>query len=169
MTVTATRTNTFTVVDVRKVIDNFAADYSMIGQSTGLRSRGIVDRDVTDLKVFAESKYLLALYLLLKDANGVELRGARYQVSESATGWQSQRPGNNLWPKTAGGSLSIVATLSNAWWILSEADRDAFKKRNGMEGRWGTSSVDTSFSSLSTVQAQRYASNGYGLERTNYV
>ena len=48
MTVTATRTNTFTVVDVRKVIDNFAADYVMIGQSTGLRSRTIVDRDVAD-------------------------------------------------------------------------------------------------------------------------
>ena len=169
MTVTATRTNTFTVVDVRKVLDNFAADYSMIGQSTGLKSRGTVDRDVTDLKVFAESKYLLVVCLLLKDLNGVELRGARYQVSESATGWQSQRPGNNLWPKTLGGALSIVATLSNAWWTISESEREAFKKRNGMEGRWGSSRVDTSFSGLNRVQAQRYASNGYGLERTNYV
>lgn len=169
MTVTVTRTNTFTVVDVRKVIDNFAADYVMIGQSTGLRSRTIVDRDVADLKVFAESKYLIVLCVLLKDANGVEIRGARFQVSESATGWQTQRPGNNLWPKTPGGSLSIVATLSAAWWNLSEAERDAFKKRNGMEGRWGITSVDTSFSSLNNVQAQRYASNGYGLERTNYV
>ena len=55
---------------------------------------------VADLKVFAEKGYLLHVSLVLKDKDGNQIRGAVYKVADSATGWTSERPGNNLWPCT---------------------------------------------------------------------
>src|SRR5438552_15393892 len=98
MSLTGTHTTTYTVADIRKVVDNFAADFSMIGQATGLYSRERVAWVVSDLKIFAEYRYLIDVNLILKDAAGRQVRAAVYRVFESAIGWTSERPGNNLWP-----------------------------------------------------------------------
>lgn len=163
-----TNTTTYTVADIKKVVDLFAADYSMQGQATGLRSRETVVENVSDLKVFAEYKYLIEVNLILEDSNGNLLRGAKYRVAESATGWTSDRPGNNLWPQTPGGVLSLVATLSDEWWAKTDMEKDAFIKVNGLHGKWAHTTKSTSFAGLSSSQGQRYASNGYGWQRTNF-
>jgi hypothetical protein len=165
---TGTYTTTFTSVDIRKVLDNFAADYSMVAQSTGLQTRYQVDMDVTDLKLFAESKYLVSVVLILWDAQDNKVRARRYTVSESAVGWTADQPGNNMWPQTPGGHLQLIATLSDQWWQLSDSSKVVTRSRLGIKGGWDRTDTDTSFTTMTATQDRRYASNGYGLQRTTY-
>lgn len=169
MSATGTQSTTFTAVDIRKVVDNFAADFSMIAQATGLRSRDSIAHDIADLKIFAEKKYLVRVTLILENAAREQIRGARYEVSQAATGWTSDRPGNNLWPKTPNGSLQVIATMSQAWWDKSDQAKKDFIAANGIHGSWEVSTKDVSLSSLNRVQGQKYASNGYGWERVNFA
>lgn len=163
-----TQTTTYTVADIRKVVENFAADFSMMSQATGLRSRENVAGVVYDLRMFAEYGHLVSVTLILKDINGNKIQAALYKVAESATGWVSEQPGNNLWPRTPGGSLYVLATLSSTWWNMTSSGRDAFIKNHALHGKWDLTTEDTSLSGLSSSTGQRYASRGYGWERTNY-
>jgi Bacterial HORMA domain family 1 len=168
MNSTGTQTTTYTVADIRKVVDNFAADFSMMAQATGLRSRESVAETVFDLKVFAERGFLVDVMLILKNRNGEKIRAAIYKVSESATGWTSERPGNNLWPRTPEGVMRVVGTLTDAWWNKTDPEKEIFIEKHGLHGTWAHTTEDTSFSGLSASLGQRYASNGYGWQRTNY-
>ena len=163
-----TQTTTYTVADIRKVVENFAADFSMMSQATGLRTRENVAGVVYDLRMFAEYGYLVSVTLILRDKDGNKLRAAVYKVSDSATGWVSEQPGNNLWPRTLGGSLYVLATMSSTWWNMTSSIKEAFIKNNVLHGKWDPSTEDNSLSSLSSSAGQRYASRGYGWERTNY-
>lgn len=165
---TGTRTTTYTVADVRKVVENFAADYSMMAQATGLETRETVAKVASDLRVFAENDYLIAVRLFLLDNNGNKLRVASYQVSASAVGWRSDDPGGDLWPKTPGGSLRVLTTFTDEWWGKSDAEKVAFAKKEGLHYPWSAASWDTSLDGLQSSAGQKYASNGYGWERTNY-
>jgi len=168
MSSTGTRTTTYTVADIRKVVENFAADFSMMAQATGLRTRESVASVVADLNVFAEYGYLVSVTLFLLDKDGNKLRVASYRVADSAAGWQSDEPGNNLWPKTEGGSLWVLGTLTDEWWNKTEAQTEAFIKARGLNSPWSKTEKDTSLSGLTSSAGQKYASNGYGWERTNY-
>jgi len=165
---TGTETTTFTVADIRKVVENFAADFSMMSQATGLRSRESVADVVSDLRVFAEFYYLISVKLILRDSNGNKLRGAVYRVSEAASGWNSEMPSNNLWPRTPGGSLSVTATLTNEWWNKTASAKESFIENQSLNSSWDFTNQDTSLSSLTSTAGQKYASRGYGWERTNY-
>ena len=168
MSLIGTQTRTYTVADIRKVVDNFAADFSMMAQATGLRSRENVADVIFDLKIFAECSFLERVHLILKDSAGKGIRAATYTVSESAVGWVSERPGNNLWPQTPGGSLIVVATLADSWWRKPESEKDNFIRNNGLHFSWSLTAEDTSFSGMNSTLGQRYTSNGYGWQRTNY-
>ncbi|SRR6266568_1124169 len=168
MTSTGTHTTTYTVADIRKVVDNFAADFSMIAQATGLYSRENVAWVVSDLKIFAEYRYLINVNLILKDGTGQQVRAAVYRVFESAIGWSSERPGNNIWPRMANGSLTVVATFTSAWWNKTLPEKSLFMTTTGLHNSWGPTTEDTSFRGLTPTSGQRYASNGYGWQRTNY-
>ncbi len=169
MSATGSQTTTYTVADVRKVVDNFAADFSMMAQATGLRTRESVAECVSDLKTLAEQSYLVDVKLILKDASGTQIRGAVYKVSEAAAGWTSGRPGGNLWPRTPGGVLKVIATLTTTWWEMTPERKAAFITRYGLNSPWDLTTEDTSFSGLTASAGQRYASNGYGWDRTNYA
>lgn len=163
-----TQTRTYTLADIRRVLADFAADFAMIGQATGLRSRQSVAATVGDLVGFAGAGYLLAVDVILWDASGRKLRAAKYTVSTSAVGWTSQRPGNNLWPRTTGGRLQVIATLSSDWWTLSEAAKAAVYKTWGIAGPWSRTTTDTSHYGMTAAVDRRYASNGFGVEKTVY-
>lgn len=167
MSFSITRTKTYTVVDIRKVVENFAADFSMIAQATGLRSPENVANVVYDLRIFAEFEYLNEIMVHLEDKNGVILRAARYEVNQSATGWGSDRPGNNLWPRTPDGSLHILATFTSEWWNKTDSEKQRFINDYGLHGSWPLGNR-ISITGLSSTAGQRYSSNGYGWERTNY-
>ncbi len=168
MMFTSTHTTTYTVADIRKVVDNFAADFSMVAQATGLYLREGVARVVADLKIFGEYGYITDVKLILADDRGVTIRAAKYDVSTSAIGWTSDRPGNNIWPRTPAGSLNVIAAFTNEWWDMSDAEKKTFQQATGLNSIWVRTDQDCSFSGLTATSGQRYASNGYGWQRTNY-
>ena len=57
-TITYEATATYSVADIKRVLDNFAAEFTMISQATGRRTREYVESMVSDLKVFAEREYI---------------------------------------------------------------------------------------------------------------
>lgn len=166
---TGTRTSTYTVTDVRRVVGSFGADFWMIAQATSLWESQDVRDTVADLTAFAEAGYLKEVDLILWDANGNKLRAAKYAVSASALGWNNDRPGNNLWPRTTGGRLQVVATMNGQWTAIDEAAQADVRKRLGLINAWGSTSVDTSHAGMNQNADRRYASNAYGLARTIYM
>lgn len=168
MSSTGTVTTTFTVADVRKVLENFAADFSMMSLATGLRSRENVAQTISDLRAFAEDGYLIEVKIFLRNTDAAKIRGASYKVSESAAGWSSERPGNNLWPYTPSGTLSVVITLSYRWHQKTVEQQASYKTSRGFHYGWDPTNEDTSFSGLTASLGQRYASGTYGWQRTNY-
>jgi hypothetical protein len=166
--VTGTQTTTYTVVDIRKVVDKFAADFATMALATGIHDRDYVAKVVTDLKAFAENGCLERVNMILKDASGTQVRAAVYTVSNAAAGWKSDRPGNNLWPPTPGGSLLVVAATKN-WNKKTPGEKASFIAQNEMNFTWPATSEDTSFVGLTKTTGQRYESNGYGWERTNFT
>ena len=165
---TGTQTSTFTVVDIRRVVENFAADFAMIGEATGLRTRDEVASTVQDLGLFAELGYLQEISVFLETPSGAQPRARKYSVSRSATGWTTQMPGDNLWPRLPNTQLRVVATFSDEWWLMSEEEKQKVRSRFGIQGTWARTNTDTSFRHLAGAVDRRYASNGYGMERKSY-
>jgi hypothetical protein len=160
-------TDSYSAADVIKVADRFGSDLEMIGQSSGVlgetRKAGIVN----DVKELAKKGYIKQISVVLFDSDGDEVRGRRYVVSTDASLWTSDRPGDNLWPRTAGGSLTVVLHYTDTWAALGEAGQTQFE--SGLQLSWGPSEVDTSFPGLSGTPGRRYAANAFGLERTDYA
>jgi hypothetical protein len=165
---TSSQTTTFTATDIRKVVDSFAADFWMLAQATGLRSRENAESTVSDLKALAEAGYLLGVVLILWDSAGNKVRARRYTVSTQAIAWGNDQPGGNLWPRVEGGSLQVIGTLSDTWWNNSSEAKKQVRERLGLKYSWDLTSTDTSFSDMTARQDRRYSSNGFGIERTSY-
>jgi hypothetical protein len=167
-TATATVTRSYTVVDIRRVLDAFVADLAMISNATGLMSRGYLEQLLADIKVYAEHGYISDIHIMLCDAAGDELRGRRYRVFTDASDWTSQLPGDNLWPRTPSGELSVVLAYSAEWRALGGDGQARFKQAAGFLLNWGPSNHDTSHPGLVASEDRRYSSNGWGLERLSY-
>jgi hypothetical protein len=164
---TFSRTSTYTLTDVAKVVDRFAADFHMIAQATGLASRDQVLEVAHDVKLMAQREYIDRVDLVLRSVSGREIRAAKYTVSIDAGGWTSDRPGNNLWPSTPGGELHVVVSYTGTWWALSDYHRSAFIDGECF-GWWTRSDIDLSYPGMTGRFDRRYASNAYGLEREIY-
>lgn len=167
MSYTTTFTATYTATDVNKVIDCFAADFDMIAQSTGLRTRENVKLITADVRRMAVAGYLEEANLYLVDAASTTIRAAKYSVSESASLWSSDKPGKSLWPSCPNGALRVHVTHNGRWRALTQAQRDAFEASYNVP--WATANLDTSFPMLSASDSQRYASNAFGLRKTIYT
>lgn len=157
-------TRTFTIADVGKVLDCFAADLDGMGQSTGLRSRENTKAIAADVKLMAQYSYLAEVNIYLKNAEGTIIRAAKYQVNTNSGALTASRPGNYLWPRTPGGQLCVHVTYTDAWWKLSEPQQATFKSRLLLT--WGLLNLDTSFPMLSPLFDRNYVSNGFGLQKT---
>jgi Bacterial HORMA domain family 1 len=161
---TGTQTVTHTTADIRRVLDTFGADLLMVVQATSVSdwTRSRIDDTVHDLKVMAENGCIDAIHIVLYNSTGDKIRAAKYTVSTSAQGWTTQRPGNNLWPDTAPGSLHIIVSTTDSW-AATQASL-----ASQLTGTWTTTTEDTTHAALSRTSERRYASNGWGLERGVY-
>ena len=157
-------TRTFTIADIGKVLDCFAADLDGMGQSTGLRSRENTKAVAADVKLIAQNGYLSEVNLYLTNASGTTIRAAKYAVSTDGSSLTASRPGNYLWPHTPGGRLGVHVTYSANWRALSPTQKDAFRQR--LELQWGTLDLDTSFPMLTRRSDRNYVSNGFGLQKS---
>jgi hypothetical protein len=163
---TETVTQTFTVADIGKVIDCIAADLDMNSQSTGLLTHDQVKSYAADVKALAQKGYLLEANIVLYDPSSEPIRAAKYEVSTDGSLLKAQRPGNNLWPRTPGGELSIVVRYSQKWRDLTDAQRVAFKQ--ALSTGWTTSNTDLSFPKLTRSTDRTYLSNGWGVTKSVY-
>jgi hypothetical protein len=161
-----TQSQTFTIADIGKVIDCFAADLDMNAQSTGLLTRDLVKRYAADVKTMAQKGYLLEANIVLRDAAGKVIRAAKYEVLTDASSLTAHRPGNNLWPQTPGGDLTVVVQYSKTWRALTDAQRTAFRQTLG--ATWSSSSTDLSFPSLTRSADRNYVSNGWGVTKSAF-
>ena len=167
-TFSISKTHTFTVADVGRVLDCFAADFDGMGQSTGLRTRENTKAVAGDVKQMAVRGFLREVNLYLKDANGQIIRAAKYEVATDAGVLTASRPGNYLWPRTPSGQLCVHVTYTDAWWTkLTDEQRAAFKA--SLSVQWGTLDLDTSFPMLRRQYDRNYVSNGFGLQKTVFV
>jgi Bacterial HORMA domain family 1 len=166
MSSTETLTQTYTIADIGKVIDCFAADLDMTSQSTGLLTRDKVKQYASDVKAKAQKGYLVEANIVLKDAAGNVVRAAKYEVSTDAASLTASRPGNNLWPATPGGELSVVLRNSQKWSDLTDSQRTAFNETLSIS--WVSSSTDISFPALTRSADRNYVSNGWGVTKSVY-
>jgi hypothetical protein len=166
MSYTESLTQTYTISDIGKVIDCFAADLDMTSQSTGLLNRDLVKQYAADVKAMAQRGYLVEANIILTGRGGNIIRAAKYEVSTDAASLTASRPGNNRWPTTPGGELNIVLQKSQKWCDLSDLQRAAFDKTLGMS--WIPSNTDISFPGLTRYADRNYVSNGWGVTKSVY-
>ncbi|MDQ2839460.1 MAG: hypothetical protein M3Y72_00130 [Acidobacteriota bacterium] len=166
MTYTESLTQSYTIADIGKVIDCFAADLDMTSQSTALLNRDLVKQYAADVKSMAQRGYLLEANIVLKDSSGNVIRAAKYEVNTDAASLTASRPGNNRWPVTPGGELSVVVRNSQKWRDLTDAQRTAFNAT--LSPSWGSSNVDLSFPALTRGSDRNYVSNGWGVTKSIY-
>src|SRR5260370_18549926 len=100
----------------------------MNAQSTGLLTRDQVKRYAADVKAMAQKGYLLEANIVLQDSSGEVIRAAKYEVSTDASTLTAQRPGNNRWPRTPSGGLSIVVQYSQKWRNLTDTQKATFRQ-----------------------------------------
>lgn len=167
MSSTESLTQTFTIADIGKVIDCFAADLDMTSQSTGLLTRELVKKYAADVKSKAQLGYVMEANIVLTDAAGTVIRAAKYEVSTDGANLTANRPGNNRWPATPGGELSIVLKNSQKWASLTDSQRAAFNTTLNVS--WIASSTDVSFPALTRTADRNYVSNGWGMIKSVYL
>jgi hypothetical protein len=165
MTYSESLTQSYTIADIGKVIDCLAADLDMNAQSTKLLTREQVRTYARDVKALAQNGYLLEANIVLYDSSGEPIRAAKYEVSTDGSLLRMQRPGNNLWPQTPGGQLSIVVRYSQKWLNLTDSQRAAFSQTLSP---WTASNTDLSFPKLTRSVDRTYVSNGWGVTKSIY-
>lgn len=161
---TLTYTETYTRVDVAKVLENFAADLRLIARMTALWTDDYASSVAEDVAAFAEEDYLSEIHIVLADASGRPVRVHEYKVSTNASGWTAQRPGGNVWPQIEGGSLRVIQKHSPAWSALSTQEQVEFTAQLNLP--WSASKFDTTYPGLTATGTRTYASNAFGLGRT---
>lgn len=168
MTSTYTNTGTYTVIDIRKTFEGFAADFRMIARRTEKMAVGEVENYIHDILAWAEAKYLSHVDIILLNQSNTPVRAVRFKVDENGKATNSDRAGSNDWVNLANTRLSVVVFNNSSWRTLSEEQRSQFKTDNNFEISWGPSEIDTSYSHLSKEEAQLYASKGYEIKKENF-
>jgi hypothetical protein len=167
MSYAETESQTYTIADIGKVIDCFAADLDMNAQSTDLLTRDRANDIAADVKAMAQSGYLREANIVLHDSTGRPIRAAKYEVVTGTLALAAQRPGNNLWPRTPGGFLTVVVRYAQLWSDLAEAKKQQFRAR--LRIGWTSSATDLSFPTLTRSSDRSYSSNGWGVTKSLYT
>jgi hypothetical protein len=164
MSYTESGTQSYTIADIGKVIDCFAADLDMTAQSTGLLSRELAKQYAADVKTMAQNGCLLEANIVLTNSLGAVIRAAKYEVSTDASSLTASRPGNNLWPRTPGGELKIVVQYSKTWESMTAIQRAVF--RQSLSTNWVDADTNLAFPTLARSADRNYVSNGWGVTKS---
>ncbi len=167
---TQTNTNTYTVVDIRKTFESCEADIRTIARRTGKWSTDYVDKIMHDIIKLAENKYLDKVSIALKRrSDDYTIRAAKFKINEHGDKTDSDRAGrNNDWQNIDDTYLTVYLSYTYRWQALSSQQQIEFYDNNDFKIGWVITSDDTTFSHLSSSNAQLYASKGYELQKTNY-
>lgn len=162
-TTTATRTATYTSVDVENVVRRVKADLTMIADSTGAWTAAKAADYAHDIELLAKKGYLSWVDVTLFSGS-TEVKAVRFNVDTDAGSLTSARPGGVLWPKVADPWLRMVIGYTDDY------DDDARRAmRDRLRISWTPSHDDTSHPSLSGGGGRDYASNAFGMKRKDWT
>lgn len=156
---------TYTVVDVRKVMDQIHSDLRSIAQMTGYWTQSYADDVMADIIAFAENEYLDEVDIRLIGSDGKNVRVYNYDVLRNVGGLTGARVGGNLWAGSAK-RMSVTLTYSSTWHNLDEAKKAAFKEKRKIG--WSPTTDDLSVAHLATSGERIYSSNGYAVQKKVY-
>ena len=161
-TQTATVTQTYTTVDIEKVVRRFTADMVMIAGSTGAITEAEARDYAHDVDTLAKAGYLRKVDITLL-SYGVEVSAVTYVVNTSAGELTTSRPGGVKWRRVLGPHLRVILFYTPSY---DRDAREAMRKR--LKVTWVPTSQDTRHLSLKQIAGRDYASNGWGLQRTDF-
>ena len=162
-TATISASQTFTKIDIEKVVRRFKADILMIAQSTGAINEVTAKNYASDVELLAKNDYLSSVDITLLNY-GLEVRATRYTVNTNSGELECSRPGGVLWPWTPEGHLRIVLRHTSSYDTNAEQSLSSKLAIN-----WSPTNADTSHSSLTSSGCRDYASNAWGLQRKDWA
>lgn len=163
MSQTATKTATYTIADIEKVVTRVRADLMMIADSTGGWTAQKAQDYAHDIEVLAKAGCLDYVTVLLFDG-GNKVRAARFTIDTNASNWASSRPGGVLWPRVANPSLKLYLHYTDDYTAVVRA-----KLEPHLRISWSPTNDDTSTTGMVSAGGRDYASNAYGIERKDWA
>lgn len=164
---TITNTATFTVVDIRKTFESFAADLRMIAFRTATWTPEYTNDIVHDIVKLAENYYLNYVEVQQLDANGKALQVSIFRVNAQGSAITGPRAGGNDWIYISGAKLTVVLNYTAAWHALTAGRKAAFCTNNGFKIGW-VAATNISYDHLTRSAERTYAQKGYELTREDY-
>ncbi|HEX5556377.1 MAG TPA: hypothetical protein VFX13_02030 [Gaiellales bacterium] len=162
----STYTDTFNRDDIRRVYASFAADYKIVAEWTELHSAYWIEKNIAEIKLFAEDEYLESLHLQLVSSDGAVRRAAVYRVTTTASLWSADKPGDLHWTTHDADRLELIVFHSSKWKDLTDAQQQAFREKHNIT--WGTTDFDGNYTGLVASTDKHFASRAYGMARTQY-
>lgn len=154
--------SSYTIVDIQKVMRRFTADLVMIAQSSAALSEAKARDYAHDIERLAEEGYLKKVDITLLSGNS-EVCATQFVPNPSAGSLTMSRPGGVLWPRVANPWLRIILSYTASYDATAK-----LKMQKWLKVSWVPSYDDTSHSTLSRSGGRTYASNGFGLQRTDF-
>ncbi len=161
-TETTTATQTYTIVDIEKVVRRFTADMVMIASSSGAITEAKAREYTHDVEALAKEGFLRKVDITLL-SYGKEVRAVTYVVNTSSGELTTSRPGGVKWPRVLYPELRIVLSHTSSY---NDEARESMRKHLKVE--WVPTLADTSHSTLKQIAGRDYASNGWGMQRTDF-
>ena len=158
---TFTQTETYTKTDIRRVYENFAADLKMLTVRTQARIPNDASEYAHDICLMTQEDCLAEVHIQLRDCQGNLVKVHQYSVKKDMLA-DSQRPGENRWPRLPDGTLEVLVKLSDGEKFGELKESEKFKIP------WENSSVSTDYTGMNSDGARLYSSGSYGLQRTTF-
>src|SRR5438309_2006467 len=119
----STYTDTYNRDDIRRVYASFATDYKIVAEWSGLHSSYWVDKNTAEIKLFAEEQYIDKVHMQQRRSDRRIRRAAVYRVTDKASLWSADRPGDLYWDAEDGDYLELIIGFSQKWWDLTQTQR----------------------------------------------
>ncbi len=158
----STITQTYTRTDIRKVFENFQANLQMLAIRTQAMGLEHAQNHAYDILLMAQEECLSDVHVQLYDFYGHLVRVYRYSVVGGIVS-DSQRPGENRWPRLPNGTLCVLIKCSD------NQKFEKLKQSRKLKLNWGPSSLSTNDSGMRNDGVRLYSSNNYGLQRNTFV
>ena len=158
-----TGTATYTKTDIRRVVECFHADLSMLVARTGTMTQQWADDTAHDIRVMSEHECVAVVHVQLLDANGRLVAAHKYDVLGVGR-WDQGRPGANNWPEIPRGMLVAIVYYKDA-----KAADIASQLRSSLRLSWGTSHQSIDYSGMRSESGRQYSSQGYGWNRSSFT
>ena len=161
-TATATKSETYSYIDIGNVIRRLTADLVMIASSTATISEAKARDYAHDIELLCQKGYLQSVDITLL-RYGCEIKAVRYDVDIDAGDLKMSKPGGVCWPRTPDGQLRIILSYTSDYTLDA---RNSIASRLNIS--WVPTNADTSHSSLPSGGGRDYASSTFGMQRKDF-